>query len=154
MRSLRDIKKNVARVPVHVDCQADDDVLEHLRRELSESQAGSGGTPMKVGPHVVRLAACLALATMITTAVVWRLHMSRTAANGPSVSVVSAEASGITLLTEVSLERAFRRGGMAAVESQFQRALPQPAQKSTTPSLEQLLAELAGNGGNKGGTRS
>jgi hypothetical protein len=155
MRSLRKIKRDVAHAPVRVDRQADHAVLEHLRRELSASRASSSAAARtKAGPYVVRLAACLALATMITTTVAWRLHTSRTAGNGRFVSVVSTEASGITLLREVSLERAFRRGGMAAVESQFQKALPAPAQESATPSLEQLLAELAGDGRDKGGTSS
>jgi hypothetical protein len=154
MRSLRDIKRTVAHAPVRVGSKANDAMLEHLLRELSESREDSAGGRMTAGPRRLRLMACLAVVAVAMALVVWRLYPSRAPESRAAAPVASASTSGITLLTEISLERAFRHGGIPAVESQFQRALPAPARKSTTPSFEELLAEVAGNGENKRGTSS
>jgi hypothetical protein len=57
----------------------------------------------------------------------------------------------IEMLTAVSLEAAFRRGGIEAVEEQSRKALETPASARTSPSVQQLLAELIGNGIDAGG---
>jgi hypothetical protein len=152
MRSLRHVRRNVAKAPIHVSSKADDAMLKRLLRELSESKESSAGWRTTAGPQIMRPMAYLASVAIVTAAVAWLLYTGRAPQNHEPAQVTSASTSGITLLTEISLERAFRRGGIQAVESQFKRALPAPAGKSVTPSFEELLAELAGTGEDTGGT--
>jgi hypothetical protein len=86
--------------------------------------------------------------------VAWLLYGGRAPQNHPPAQATSANASGLALLTEISLERAFRHGGVPAVESQFQKALPAPAGERVTLSFDELLAELAGTAKDTGGTKS
>jgi hypothetical protein len=96
-------------------------------------------------------AATVAIATAV---VAWLVFAGRAPENQQFATVAPASTSGIALLTEISLERAFRRGGIEAVESQCRKALAAPTGKRVTPSLEELLAELAGNEKDMGGKSS
>ena len=154
MRSMREVRRDVAQAPIHVGSEADDAMLEHLLRELSASQESSAVRRTQAGPHFMRLMAGAASVAIVTGVVAWLLYGGRAPQSHPPASVASAGAPRIVLLTEISLERAFRRGGIQAVESQFQKALATPAGKSTAPSFEELLTELAGTGKDTGGTRS
>jgi len=154
MRSMRDIKRDIARAPVHVGSKADDAMLEHLLRELSASEASPTVRRTRPRPHLMRPLACAASVTIIVAVVAWLLYGGRAPQNHRPAPVASASTSRLALLTEISLERAFRNGGISAVESQFQRALAAPAGKRGAPSFDELLAELAGTGKDTGGTRS
>jgi hypothetical protein len=98
--------------------------------------------------------ACAASVAIVAVVVAWLLYGGRAPQNHQPALITPAGTSRITLLTEISLERAFRHGGIPAVESQFQRALAAPAGKRATPSFDELLAELAGTGKDTGGKRS
>jgi hypothetical protein len=155
MRSMRDIKRDIAQVPVRVGSKADDAMLEHLLRELSASKEGPAVRRMRTGLRVLRLMACAASIAIAASAATWLLYGGRAPQNHQPASDASATStSRIALLTEISLERAFRHGGIPAVESQFQKALAGPAGKHAIPSIDELLAELAGTGKDTGGTRS
>jgi len=148
MRSMRNVKRDVARAPVRVGRKADDAMLEHLLRELSAAGESSAVRRTQAGPHLMRPMAYVASVAIITVVVAWLLSAGR----APQSHEPAPVTSGIGLLTEISLERAFRHGGIQAVESQFRRALAAPAGKPTTPSFEELLTELAGNEKDIGGT--
>jgi hypothetical protein len=153
MRSMRDTKRDIAQAPVHVGSKADDAVLEHLLRELSAAEESPAVRRTQTRPHLRGLLACAASAAIILGVVAWLLYGGRAPESLPSAQVASAGTSGLVLLTELSLERAFRHGGIPAVESQSQKTLA-PAGKRATPSFDELLAELAGTGKDTGGTRS
>ncbi|MHC4354528.1 MAG: hypothetical protein ACYS0H_17630 [Planctomycetota bacterium] len=50
-------------------------------------------------------------------------------------------ASAVEMATAISLERAYRRGGMEAVEDQCRKVFGTTAGESTSPSILQLLGE-------------
>jgi hypothetical protein len=154
MRSMRDIKRNIAQAPVRVGSKTDHAMLEHLLWELSASEESPGVRRKRTGPRVLRLMACAASVAIAVSAATWLRYGSRAPQNHPPVSTASAGTSRIALLTEISLERAFRQGGIPAVESQFQKALAAPAGKRAIPSIDELLTELAGTGKDTRGTRS
>lgn len=154
MRSMRDTKRHIAQAPVHVGSKADDAMLEHLLRELSASGENPAVRRTRTGPHLTTPIACVASVAITIAVVAWLLYGGRAPQNHPPAQATSANASGLALLTEISLERAFRHGGIPAVESQFQKALAAPAGKRVAPSFDELLAELAGTAKDTGGTRS
>ncbi len=153
MRSMRDTERDIAQAPVHVGSKADDAMLEHLLRELPAGEESSAVRRTRTGPRLMKPMACAASVAIVAVVVAWLLYGGRAPESHQSAQVTSASTSGLVLLTEISLERAFRHGGIPAVESQFQRALA-PAEKRATPSFDELLAELAGTGKDTGGTRS
>ncbi len=50
--------------------------------------------------------------------------------------------SPLELATAISLEKAFRQGGIEAVEDQYRRAYGTPQRDAETPSIEELLTDL------------
>lgn len=151
MRPLKNIEQDLAKAPVHVRRQADKTVLEHLLRELPQPTGGPVGWRARAGLHIGKRIACLA-AVIIIAVTATRLLLTRDAPQRREpAQVATATPSGIVLLTELSLERAYRRGGIQAVEDQCKQALATSAKKRAAPSVEELLAELAGDADTLGG---
>jgi len=50
--------------------------------------------------------------------------------------------SPLELATAISLEKAFRQGGIEAVEDQYRKAYGAPQRDAETPSIEELLTDL------------
>jgi hypothetical protein len=145
---MKDIKKAIAKAPMHVGRQADETVFKHLLRELPQSPRDSVGWQMQTRPHI----ACLASAVVVIVAAIWLLHARHVAPKQESTHVVTTNPSRIALLTELSLERAYRRGGIEAVEDQCREALAASAEKPVEPSCRKLLAELTGDADAMGDT--
>jgi hypothetical protein len=59
----------------------------------------------------------------------------------------------VEMMTAISLERAFRLGGIEAVEEQCKQAFKQIAPQRESSSIEQILAEFNGNGKSSERTR-
>jgi hypothetical protein len=60
-------------------------------------------------------------------------------------NIVKATKSPVEMMTAISLERAFRRGGIEAVEEQCKQAFKPIAPRSGSLPIEWILAELNGN---------
>lgn len=149
---MREVRKSVARARIHTNGQANDARLKDLLRELSESRkTATARRPTEAGAPIIRSAAYLASAAAVIVALAWLLHTRPAAPEHAPAYVSSASTSKIFLLTEVSLERAFRRGGIPAVENQSEKALAKPMQEPIGPTMKELLQELAGNDENTGG---
>jgi hypothetical protein len=146
MRPLKDIQKAIAKAPIHVERQTDETVFKGLLGEVPQSP-DSIGWRMQTRLHI----ACLASAVIVIVAATWLLHARPVAPKQECTQVTQASPSRITLLTELSLERAYRRGGIEAVEDQCREALAVPAEKSVEPSCKELLAELTGDAETLGG---
>jgi flagellar basal body-associated protein FliL len=67
--------------------------------------------------------------------------------------MVEAEKSPVEMMTEISLERAFRRGGIEAVEKQCKQAFEPISPRPESSSIKQILAEFNGNGKSSERTR-
>jgi hypothetical protein len=153
MRSLKDVEKSVAGARIHTSGPANDARLKDLLRELSESKETSAARgPTEAGPHLIRSVAYLASVAAVIVALAWLLHTRPAPQENEPAHISSPSTSRILLLTEVSLERAFRRGGIQAVENQCEKALAQPRPEPIGPTMKELLEELAGNNENTGGT--
>ena len=71
--------------------------------------------------------------------------------NGSKVSEISK--SPVEMMTAMSLERAFRRGGIEAVEDQCRKAFRPLELRPKSLSFEQILEEFNGNSKSSEGTR-
>ena len=61
--------------------------------------------------------------------------------------------SPVEMMTAISLERAFQRGGIEAVEEQCKQAFKPIAPRTESSSIKQILAEFNGNGKSSERTR-
>jgi len=71
--------------------------------------------------------------------------------SGTAVSEITK--SPLEMITAMSLERAFQRGGIEAVEKQCKQAFKPCGLRHRSLSVEQLLTEFNGNGKSSEGTR-
>lgn len=71
--------------------------------------------------------------------------------NGSTVSEITK--SPVEMMTALSLERAFRRGGIEAVEDQCRKAFRPLELRPKSLSLEQIIAEFNDNNKSSEGTR-
>jgi hypothetical protein len=81
-----------------------------------------------------------------------------TARQGPTekadtTTVPKVTKSPVEMMTALSLERAFRRGGIEAVEKQCKQAFKPIGPRPESLSVEQILAEFNGNGKSSERTR-
>jgi len=144
MRSLKDIKRLIRRAEIHATPEFNQAVLESLREELAGPEkntttawkASGGGILGK--SRMARWGLAAAAVVLVTTGLVLLHGPSRQTIPGPT-RVLGTQAS-VQMLTEASLEAAFRRGGIEAVYDQCGRAL-QTERKPPNPSVQQLLAE-------------
>ena len=67
--------------------------------------------------------------------------------------ISEAKKSPTEMMTAISLERAFRSGGIEAVEEQCKQAFRQIAPQRESSSIKQILAEFNGNGKSSERTR-
>jgi hypothetical protein len=152
MRSLKDIKKAIAQAPMHVEHQADETVFERLLGGLPKSAGDSVGWQTQTGVRIPgRIAFSASAVAVVAVAAIWLIHARYATQNRETVQVAASTPSRIALLTEISLERAYRRGGVQAVEDQCREALAISTGKPVAPSCEELLTELGGNSEKMGG---
>ena len=96
--------------------------------------------------------------TKIAAAVVIILIVSffsthRDPAKQEQPGIVEAAKSPVEMMTAISLERAFRRGGIEAVEEQCKQAYKPIRPRLESSSIKQILAEFNGNGKSSERTR-
>lgn len=83
------------------------------------------------------------MAAAAVIAIIAALFISRHAPREPEpVSVEHRTASTVEMATALSLEKAFRRGGIEALDDQSRRAFGMPREPSQRPSIKKLLGEL------------
>lgn len=149
---MKDIKRFVAKARIQTNNRADDAVLGHLLQELSQSKESRRARwRLPAEPRVIRPIAYLTSVAVVIVAVAWLVHPREVPRQRPPAAVEAASRSGIALLTEISLERAFRHGGIQAVQDQCEKALATSTKEPDDSSLKTLLAELADNGKDTGG---
>ncbi|MCP4610003.1 MAG: hypothetical protein GY845_14945 [Planctomycetes bacterium] len=85
-----------------------------------------------------------AAAVIILGVSIFITQKDRSEQEQPKISKVTK--SPVEMMTAISLERAFRRGGIEAVEEQCKQAFKPIAPRSESSSIKQILAEINGNG--------
>jgi len=111
--------------------------LEILRSRAARGASTGRFTMPRVigGKPIAKLAAAAAIG-IAAVFIVGRTH------RGPEPTEVRPQtASSVEMATAISLERAYRRGGIEAVEDQCRKVFGTTAGESTSPSILQLLGE-------------
>jgi len=140
MRSEEDIEQSFKQAALDVEINAESDrvVLDELVEVHRKSTVPSRST-WRTRPRssALKLAAVVAIATL-TALLVTRHGPSEPgpAKAGPR-TVYTLE-----LATAMSLEKAFRQGGIEAVDSQYRKAFGTTRRDTKTPSIEELLTDL------------
>lgn len=140
MKSAKRIEQSLkhADLDININAAADRAVLGSLvetQRKTAGTQPEAGGTGAR------RLRTGMAAAAVI--AIIAALFISRHAPREPEpVSVEHRTASTVEMATALSLEKAFRRGGIEALDDQSRRAFGMPREPSQRPSIKKLLGEL------------
>jgi len=90
-----------------------------------------------------RLASAAAIVAIAVLAVAAALLLGGREAPEPGPTKARPPvACALRLATALSLEKAFRSGGMQAMEEQYRRAYGSPRGDTENPSVEELMAEL------------
>ncbi len=111
--------------------------FEILRSRAAKGASASRFTLLRVifGKPITRLAAAAAI-------VVAAVFIAGRTRPGPEPTQVRPRTvSSVEMATAISLERAYRRGGMEAVEDQCRKVFGTTAGGSTSPPILQLLGE-------------
>jgi len=150
MKSRRDIERLIKNAPVHSDGEVDRSVLGQLLEGLPSSER-QGSASMKrdvlraiAGSKIARFAAAAVVIVGIGLMLVER-DREEASENGPGIQT---EQTPVEMLTGASLNAAYRRGGMEAVEDLCRRAFERSRPRPKRLSVKGLLAELLGNGEN------
>ena len=95
----------------------------------------------------------LAAAAVIIVAIGFFIAHQRPSEQDDTTTVSKVTKSPVEMMTAISLERAFRRGGIEAVEDQCRKAFRPLGLRPASLSFEQILAEFNGNSKSSEGTR-
>ncbi len=146
MRRKKDTEKRVKNVKLAVNADANRKVFGHIAQAFDKSKAReSAEHPPGACRRIAKPAiATLAAAAVIIVAIGFVIHRaSREETDGQTASA-AAKSPG-EMLTVLSLNIAYRKGGMEAVGKQYDKAFkmfgPRPAQIS----IQELLAEFNGD---------
>jgi anti-sigma-K factor RskA len=140
MRSEKDIERSFqqANLDVEIDAETDRQVLDRLietqRRSVSPSQVTWW---IAWRSWALRVAAVVVIVAVIAL-LVTRNRPPESGTVQPGRRIVST----IELATAVSLEKAYRQGGVEAVENQYRKAFGTVRGDGKTPSVDELLADL------------
>lgn len=116
-----------------------------------KSKMGPSGQPGRLRRALDNPAARLAAAAVLVVAALFMVEQIR---REPEPTQLRRQAaSAVEMATAISLERAYRRGGIEAVEDQCRKVFGKATHGSAGPSVLQLLGEQNGRikviGGNK-----
>ena len=142
MRSLREIKRSIAKAAVHSNDRVDQTVLDGLLTELDEVTRGnSTKRRWRLNGPVLKLAAA---AAVLVTATLLVDHYLSPGPVGPEPGFEAA--AKIETVNAIGLSMAYRRGGMEAVEQQYLKTFKNSRPRPARLSVNELLTELTENG--------
>ncbi len=142
MRPTENIKRFVKNVKIKTNPEVNKAVLNDLLNTLDKSKVAQ---PNILGIFIKSRLAKLAVAAVIIAAVClfFAHHNRNEQIESPKIVQTVESKSPAELTTIVSLNAAFRRGGMEAVEKQFTEADKKVRRSLKEPmTIEQLLCEL------------
>ena len=140
MKSKKDIERALkqANLDVEINTESDRALLNRLvdMHGYSTTSARAARWTMPAS-FALRLAAIVAIVTAIA------LLITRHGPSEPGPTKAGHRTvSTLELATAVSLEKAFRQGGIEAVEKQYRKAFGTTPRDTETPSIEELLIDL------------
>jgi len=154
VRSSEDIEKRIKNVNIVIDSERNKKVFGNILRAFEKSKAKEFAP---TGPNIWRIISRspitkIAAAAMIILAVSF-FSTHRTPDEQEQPEIVEVKKSPVEMMTAISLERAFRRGGIEAVEEQCKQAFKPIRPRLESSSINQILAEFNGNGKSSERTR-
>lgn len=147
MRSTEDIEKRIKNVNIVIDSERNKKVFSKILQAFEKSKAKEFAP---TGPNIWRMI-CRSPITKIAAAAVIILGVSffsthRDPGKQEQPNIAEVTKSPVEMMTAISLERAFRRGGIEEVEEQCKQAYKPIRPRLESSSIKQILAEFNGNG--------
>ena len=146
MRPTEDIEKRIKNVNIVIDSESNKRVFSNILQAFEKSKAKES-TPTGLNIHRIILKSPiskLAAAVIIVAISFFVIHQGPDEQAG-TTTVSKATKSPVEMMTALSLERAFRRGGIKAVENQCEQALKLLGSRTASLSSKELLSEFNGS---------
>jgi hypothetical protein len=147
VRSTEDIEKRIKNVNIGIDSERNKKVFSNILQAFEKSKAKEFAS---TGPNIWRtiskspIIKIAAAAVIILGVSLFSTHRDPGKQEQPNIA--EATKCPVEIMTAISLERAFRRGGIEAVEEQCKEAFKPIRPRPASSSIKQILAEFNGNG--------
>jgi hypothetical protein len=147
VKPTEDTQKRVKNMKLAVNADANRRVFADIVQAFDKSKAReSAEQPPGIWRAITRTTITrLAAAAVVLIAIGFVIAYRNRDKQAVPPSVAQAAKSPAKMLTALSLQAAYRRGGIEAVENQYQRAFEMLGPRQTGISVEQVLAELDGS---------
>jgi len=148
VRPTEDIEKRIKNVNIVIDSESNKRVFSNILQAFEKSTAKDLAPTDQ--PNIWRMIFRNPLTNLAAAAVIILAVSFFIAHQGPSEQADTTTVSKITkspvkMMTALSLERAFRRGGIKAVENQCEQALKLLGPRTASLSSQELLSEFNGS---------
>lgn len=148
MRPTEDIEKRIKNVNIVIDSESNKRVFSNILQAFQKSTAKDLAPTDQ--PNIWRMIFRNPLTKLAAAAVIILAVSFFIAPQGPdeqadTTTVSKATKSPVEMMTALSLERAFRRGGIKAVENQCEQALKLLGPRTASLSYKELLSEFNGS---------
>ena len=148
MRPTKDIEKHIKNVNIVIDSESNKRVFSNILQAFEKSTAKDLAPTDQ--PNIWRMIfrnplTKLAAAAVIIMAVSFLSTHQDSSEQADTTTVSKATKSPVEMMTALSLERAFRRGGIKAVENQCEQALKLLGPRTASLSSQELLSEFNGS---------
>ncbi|MBC8471407.1 MAG: hypothetical protein H8D56_18255 [Planctomycetes bacterium] len=146
MSSTEDIEKRIKNVDIVIDSERNKKVFSNILQAFEKSKAKEFAP---TGPNIWRIILKSPLPNIAAAAVIilavsfFITHQEPSKQEQPNI--VEVTKSPVEMMTSISLERAFRRGGIEAVENQCEQALKLLGTRTDGLSSQELLSEFNGS---------
>jgi len=148
LKPTEDIEKRIKNVNIVIDSESNKRVFSNILQAFEKSTAKDLAPTDQ--PNIWRMIFRNPLTKLAAAAVIILAVSFFIAPQGPdeqadTTTVSKATKSPVEMMTALSLERAFRRGGIKAVENQCEQALKLLGPRTASLSSQELLSEFNGS---------
>ncbi len=148
MRPTKDIEKRIKNVNIVIDSESNKRVFRNILQAFEKSTAKDLAPADQ--PNIRKMIFRNPLTKLAAAAVIILAISFFIAPQGPNEQADTTTVSKVTkspveMMTALSLERAFRRGGIKAVENQCEQALKLLGPRTASLSSKELLSEFNGS---------
>jgi len=144
--SIKNIEKRIKNVNIVIDSERNKKVFSNILRAFEKSKAKEFAP---TGSNIWRIISSSSV-TKIAAAAVIILAVSffithREPGKQEQAGIAEVTKSPVEMMTAISLERAFRQGGIEAVENQCEQSLKLLGTRTDGLSSQELLSEFNGS---------
>ena len=146
MSSTKNIEKRIKNVNIFIDSERDKKVFSNILQAFEKSKAKELAP---TGPNIWRMilkSPLVKIAVAVGIIIALSFLSTHRAPDKQKPSKISeVKTSPVEMMTAISLERAFRRGGLEALENQCDQALKLLGTRTASFSSQELLSEFNGS---------